>query len=140
MSVVALVPTDDGLLKQRVHARLVTQGVDDAPTDADTLRRTLSDLLREEQPLLGAPRFDALLEQLTHEVTGLGPLEPLLADPTVTEVMINGPGRAARPAPPRVPGPRPARAVARRSHRHRGHDQRARPRLRGTCRSARAGH
>src|SRR6478752_7345397 len=94
MSVVALVPNDDGLLKQRVHARLVTQGVDDASTDAHTLRRTLSDLLREEQPLLGAPRFDALLEQLTHEVTGLGPLEPLLADPTVTEVMINGPGNA----------------------------------------------
>src|SRR4051812_2968300 len=94
MSVVALVPTDDGLLKQRVHARLVTQGVDDASTDADTLRRTLSDLLREEQPLLGAPRFDALLDELIHEVTGLGPLEPLLADPTVTEVMVNGPGRA----------------------------------------------
>ena len=35
-----------------------------------------------------------LLEELTHEVAGLGPLEPLLADPTVTEVMINGPGRA----------------------------------------------
>src|SRR4051795_3001095 len=94
MSVVALVPTDDGLLKQRVHARLVTQGVDDVSTDADTLRRALGDLLREEQPLLAAPRFDALLEQLTHEVTGLGPLEPLLADPTVTEVMVNGPGRA----------------------------------------------
>ncbi|MFI5054593.1 MAG: CpaF family protein, partial [Acidimicrobiia bacterium] len=30
----------------------------------------------------------------THEVAGLGPLEPLLADPAVTEVMINGPGRA----------------------------------------------
>ncbi len=27
------------------------------------------------------------------EVQGLGPLEPLLADPTVTEVMVNGPGR-----------------------------------------------
>src|SRR6478609_1760942 len=94
MSVVALVPTDDGLLKQRVHARLVTQGVDDASTDIESLRRTLGDLLRDEQPLLAAPRFDALLEQLTHEVTGLGPLEPLLADPSVTEVMINGPGRA----------------------------------------------
>ena len=85
---------DDDALKQRVHQRLVTQGVDDAATDADALRRTLGDLLRDEQPLLAAPRFDALLEQLTHEVTGLGPLEPLLADPTVTEVMVNGPGRA----------------------------------------------
>ncbi len=28
-----------------------------------------------------------------HEVVGLGPLEPLLADPDVTEVMLNGPGR-----------------------------------------------
>jgi pilus assembly protein CpaF len=35
-----------------------------------------------------------LLVQLTHEVVGLGPLEPLLADPNVTEVMLNGPGRA----------------------------------------------
>src|SRR4051812_23282185 len=99
MSVVALptvlaAPTHDGLLKQRVHQRLVTQGVDDASTDVDTVRRALGDLLREEQPLLAATRFDALLEQLTHEVTGLGPLEPLLADPSVTEVMINGPGRA----------------------------------------------
>src|SRR4051794_4753717 len=94
MSVVALVPNDDGLLKQRVHQRLVARGVDDASIDVDTLRHTLADLLREEQPLLAARRFGALLEQLTHEVTGLGPLEPLLADPTVTEVMINGPGRA----------------------------------------------
>jgi pilus assembly protein CpaF len=88
------VTTDDGLLKQRVHQRLVARGVDDASIDVDTLRHMLADLLREEQPLLAARRFGALLEQLTHEVTGLGPLEPLLADPTVTEVMINGPGRA----------------------------------------------
>jgi pilus assembly protein CpaF len=87
-------PNDDGLLKQRVHHRLVTSGADDAIADAEVLRRTLGDLLRDEQPLLAAPRFDALLEQLTHEVTGLGPLEPLLADPTVTEVMVNGPGHA----------------------------------------------
>jgi pilus assembly protein CpaF len=86
--------TGDGLLKQRVHRRLVREGVEDAAGDADALRRTLSDLLHDEQPLLAAPRFDALLEELTHEVIGLGPLEPLLADPSVTEVMVNGPGRA----------------------------------------------
>src|SRR4051794_4118530 len=98
MSLVALpsVPasTDDGLLKQRVHQRLVTLGIDDPGVDADGVRKALGDLLRDEQPLLAASRFDALLEQLTHEVTGLGPLEPLLADPSVTEVMVNGPGRA----------------------------------------------
>jgi pilus assembly protein CpaF len=95
VSVVALPagssPPDDGLLKQRVHRRLVSQGVDDTPADVESLRQTLGDLLRDEEPLLAAARFDVLLEQLTHEVTGLGPLEPLLADPTVTEVMVNGP-------------------------------------------------
>jgi pilus assembly protein CpaF len=85
---------DAGALKQRVHRRLVTHGVDERGTDVDELRTTLAELLRDEQPLLGGSRFDALLDELTHEVAGLGPLEPLLADPSVTEVMLNGPGRA----------------------------------------------
>src|SRR5947208_337934 len=33
-----------------------------------------------------------LIEELAAEITGLGPLEPLLADRTITEVMVNGPG------------------------------------------------
>jgi pilus assembly protein CpaF len=32
-----------------------------------------------------------LVDEMLHEVTGFGPLEPLLADPTITEVMVNGP-------------------------------------------------
>ena len=32
-----------------------------------------------------------LVEEMVHDVTGFGPLEPLLADPTITEVMVNGP-------------------------------------------------
>ena len=32
-----------------------------------------------------------LLEQITNEIIGLGPLEPLLKDETITEVMVNGP-------------------------------------------------
>jgi pilus assembly protein CpaF len=31
-----------------------------------------------------------LVENMLHEVTGFGPLEPLLNDPTITEVMVNG--------------------------------------------------
>ncbi len=33
----------------------------------------------------------ALVDEMVHDVTGFGPLEPLLADPTITEVMVNGP-------------------------------------------------
>ena len=31
-----------------------------------------------------------LVEEMIHEITGFGPLEPLLNDPTITEVMVNG--------------------------------------------------
>ncbi len=31
-----------------------------------------------------------LVGEMVHDVTGFGPLEPLLADPTITEVMVNG--------------------------------------------------
>jgi pilus assembly protein CpaF len=34
---------------------------------------------------------ERLVEEMVHDVTGFGPLEPLLADPTITEVMVNGP-------------------------------------------------
>ena len=32
-----------------------------------------------------------MLEQITDEIIGLGPLEPLLRDESITEVMVNGP-------------------------------------------------
>jgi pilus assembly protein CpaF len=32
-----------------------------------------------------------LVDEMVHDVTGFGPLEPLLADPSITEVMVNGP-------------------------------------------------
>ena len=37
------------------------------------------------------PERQGLVEEIVHEVTGLGPLEPLLLDPTITEIMVNGP-------------------------------------------------
>ena len=84
-------------LKQRVHARLLrlpelTEL--DGPGRAPVVRARLAELLRDEEPLLPAARFERLLVELTDEVAGLGPLEPLLAEPDVSEVMVNGPGRA----------------------------------------------
>ena len=46
---------------------------------------------REAAPLPEAER-DALCERVILLATGLGPLEPLLSDPRVDEVMVNGPG------------------------------------------------
>ena len=86
---------DDTALRQRVHRRLIVEGGDETDALAPAvLRARLTELLREEQPMLAATQLESLLQQLLHEVAGLGPLEPLLADPTVTEVMLNGPNRA----------------------------------------------
>jgi pilus assembly protein CpaF len=46
---------------------------------------------REAAPLPEAEQA-ALCERVVLLATGLGPLEPLLSDPTVDEVMVNGPG------------------------------------------------
>ena len=46
---------------------------------------------REAAPLPEAER-EELRERVLRLATGLGPLEPLLADPAVDEVMVNGPG------------------------------------------------
>ena len=89
-------------IKQRVQRRLVAAGdlgadaLDDlaGPGRAFAVRARLAVLLRDEAPLLPVAHFDQLLAELVDEVSGLGPLEPLLTDPEVTEVMLNGPGEA----------------------------------------------
>jgi pilus assembly protein CpaF len=84
----------DAALVERVHRRLVTDGGHDAVGPPDALRARLAELVRSEEPLVAPARLDRLLVRLVDDVVGLGPLEPLLADPSVTEVMLNGPGRA----------------------------------------------
>jgi pilus assembly protein CpaF len=61
--------------------------------EESSVRGTLAALLVDEMPLLTGDAFDALLDELVDEALGLGPLEPVLADRSVTEVMIVGSGR-----------------------------------------------
>ena len=49
------------------------------------------DLVEEEAALLGAEDRAAVEARIVRDTVGLGPLEDLLADPTVEEVMVNGP-------------------------------------------------
>ena len=48
------------------------------------------ELLNEEGTVLNSKEFENLVNELIDEVTGLGPLEPLLKDPTITDIMVNG--------------------------------------------------
>ncbi len=55
-----------------------------------SLRRSALAFLREEGVLLGTSEQESLLEMISDDIIGLGALEPLLKDPDVTEIMVNG--------------------------------------------------
>ncbi len=86
-------------LKNEVHERLIREldiqklrakdaaGVRSAVEDAASVM-----LVNGPTPLTRAERAQ-LAREIADEVLGLGPLEPLLADPTITEVLVNRPNR-----------------------------------------------
>jgi pilus assembly protein CpaF len=87
-------------LRQRVHHLLIDEVgplLYDRRISEDELRRQLQEHLkvilgREKVPLSTADRTQ-LVQDLTDDVLGYGPISGLLADPEVNEVMVNGPGR-----------------------------------------------
>ncbi|MCC6148155.1 MAG: CpaF family protein [Anaerolineaceae bacterium] len=58
------------------------------------VRRQIQELfeliLNEENIVLSRPERAKLFEQIAAEILGLGPLQPLLEDDSITEVMVNG--------------------------------------------------
>ena len=52
----------------------------------------LADLVRAEAPLLGDAEVAGVVARVRARIGGLGPLEPLLADPRVSDILVNGPG------------------------------------------------
>ncbi|PTX54646.1 pilus assembly protein CpaF [Litoreibacter ponti] len=83
-------------LKQRMH-QMVLESMNLAAIEKvghDELRREIGTLvaqdLQQYGPQLGADRFKTLVTELMDEVLGLGPLEPLMADETVSDILVNG--------------------------------------------------
>jgi pilus assembly protein CpaF len=63
-------------------------------TRTEEVRRTIQELfeqiLTEENIVLSRPERARLFEQIAAEILGFGPLQPLLEDETITEIMVNG--------------------------------------------------
>jgi pilus assembly protein CpaF len=82
-------------LKTRVQNKLLAE-LDPSMDVSQTaeVRRTIEELfetiLAEERIVLSRPERRRLFEQIVAEILGLGPLEPLLADESITEIMVNG--------------------------------------------------
>ncbi len=57
------------------------------------LMELVGDLLAKKRLYLNGPERNELIKQFIDDMKGLGPLEPLLADETVSEIMVNAPNR-----------------------------------------------
>jgi len=77
-----------GAVEDAVHRRVLATGRSATPVaTADVIR-----LVRDTAPLLGRAEVDVVVGRVLARTGGLGPLEPVMADPGITEVMVNGPG------------------------------------------------
>src|SRR5215204_1146447 len=82
-------------LKANVHRKLLNRLNLEALANADRaraeseIRTLLFDLLAEEGTPLSMAEREVFLSDVIDEVFGLGPLEPLLRDPTVSDILVN---------------------------------------------------
>jgi pilus assembly protein CpaF len=91
----ARIPNVDRI-KKTVHERLITSlGLNSDTYGADVVQRQIGVLVDEycEEARLKLTKHDReeLAELILHDVLGLGPLESLLEDAEVSEIMVNGP-------------------------------------------------
>ena len=89
----ALPATEDPSVRAREMRRQVLQGfAHDSTADEAAIHREVWRLVeRTAGESLPAGERAALVERVRQNLFGLGPLGPLLADPAVTEIMVNGP-------------------------------------------------
>ncbi|WP_374654440.1 CpaF family protein [Phenylobacterium sp.] len=87
---------DDSLaLRVRLHQRLLDvlnlSAMEQTPRDTlrMEIRKTVVGFIAEEKRLLTPAQLDHLVDELLDELLGLGPLEPLLKDETITDILIN---------------------------------------------------
>src|SRR5437870_3328673 len=83
-------------LKKQLHRQLIT-GMDlsvlgTMPKEQLRMevRRVADDLCQRSSSLLSRSERERLVSEVLDETFGLGPLEPLMADPTITDILING--------------------------------------------------
>ncbi len=86
---------DLGELKHRLH-RLVIEALDltiVSKLDPDLLKTELSNLvehlLEQESAPLNSREREQLISEIQNEVMGLGPIEPLVQDPTINDILVN---------------------------------------------------
>jgi pilus assembly protein CpaF len=84
-------------LKQRIHQRLIGKldlnriGEFEGDVLRKEIRMVVEHLCDNENTLLNRSERDRLVDEVLDETFGLGPLELLLKDPSISDILINGP-------------------------------------------------
>ena len=89
-------------IKKEIHTHIIDEMPDDlqrvisqSSADQTELSRLVegmcADAIKDNPFAIPLGDRERLVEELISEILGLGPIEPLLKDPSVTEVMVNGP-------------------------------------------------
>jgi pilus assembly protein CpaF len=83
-------------LKFTLHRKLLDQinldalaGIENDRIRAEVKQAAMT-IVEQEPTLLTALEKEQICEEVLHEVFGLGPLEPLLQDPTISDILVNG--------------------------------------------------
>jgi pilus assembly protein CpaF len=84
-------------LKARIHRKLVDQldmnklAREATPEVREQVKQIVKALCEEENALLNFSERERLAQEILDETFGLGPLEVLLSDPLISDILINGP-------------------------------------------------
>jgi len=85
--------------KLKIHKRLLEVmdlsliGTVEEDRARSEIRQIVQGLFAKESAPLSLEQRRQIVEQIENEVMGLGPLEPLLADPKVADILVNGPNQ-----------------------------------------------
>ena len=87
--------TDFGALKSRIQRRIIAELTPEADLGGVPGRRAIEELFNDTLAEEGIPlpRLERtrLLEAIMAELLSFGPIEPLLRDESISEIMVNGP-------------------------------------------------
>ena len=82
-------------VKSRVHRRLIERlnlsSLERVGREQviEAIRRVVHDLISQEMVALNFEEREALVGQVLDEIFGLGPLEPLMQDPEISDILVN---------------------------------------------------
>lgn len=81
-------------LKNRLHKQILNEIKDDNVEEiVPKIDAMAIQIISDDESFRGLVDRKKVVEELIHDLTGFGPINPLLLDPDISEVMVNGPNQ-----------------------------------------------